>query len=706
MTSLFSWRGLVLLLPLCLCQLVWAAPVMASPSSQPSSQPTTSPSTQPASQQLSSARSARLWRAGIDPRLPQHWARLGKRQYAGQLHVWVGETPAFQWSHRATKAPVAIGMMTMGIAAIAILKLLEDKKLPSLDVPMSAYVPAWTKVPYRMITLRHILMMQSGLAPVRELALLPKSGLLKAAASARPKFLPGIRFRYDLLSVNLLAQVVKRVSGMHLDQYLQKVLFAPLGIKQVLWDKAEGWPIVSHGLHLLPQDLAKVGVMLMQRGTFAGKSILSKASVSLLLKAQPPASHWRGRYRRALLWWLMPGPWTEVIDEALLRRWNMAKMPEKMLGKLGKLMGRRFPVDPWHPFRARRKFYRALRVTLGPDYRAFWRFIRANRLKRSTSIYGRSHGFFLQGGAGVFMAVVPAKRWVVVRMLRHMPHLPAYGVMGRPMKAIAMAPLRLPQDQSSQQIAITITSKAHKGTLSSQELLQWSRSNKPLVRDLAYWGMGLLKSPPVGWYELFVKRFGAEKVISVKAQILRSVGRLGSARTYRWLLAQAASPTQAEALRIAAAQAIGELAVRLPSLRKRAFGLLSRRWPLVAKRSLATQLTFADKALASFLTPLLATRGQTKYWAAWILVRLPLPTNQLLELCYQMLRGLQWTTRNIARKTLLRMGPDAAPLLPRLKELAAKPIVRWRKQLLLRLIRNIPPAPTPHKATTRPTKTR
>ncbi len=92
---------------------------------------------------------------------------------------------------------------------------------------------------------------------------------------------PGTEFHYNSLNTYLLSAIVRRVSGMSLSDFLEKRLFAPLGITDTLWERCPcgiekgGW-----GLYIRPEDLAKLGQLVLDGGVWNGKQIISRAYIA------------------------------------------------------------------------------------------------------------------------------------------------------------------------------------------------------------------------------------------------------------------------------------------------------------------------------------------------------------------------------------------------------------------------------------------
>ena len=114
----------------------------------------------------------------------------------------------------------------------AIMKLFEQGKVRPGD-PVTVYLPEFQGGKSE-ITVRDLMTHFSGLRP--DLDLQPawsgyETGIEKALRD-KPTSPPGQRFVYSDINFELLGEIVRRVSGKPLDQFVQEQIFAPLGMKE------------------------------------------------------------------------------------------------------------------------------------------------------------------------------------------------------------------------------------------------------------------------------------------------------------------------------------------------------------------------------------------------------------------------------------------------------------------------------------------
>lgn len=179
---------------------------------------------------------------------------------------------------------------------------LRRGEVPSLDNPVVDLLPEWQPVNpdprAQSITLRHLLGMTAGFEvnDARGTA----APLAPARAWARKLVAqPGQTFAYDNSTVNLVIALLEKGTGRPLADYAREQLVQPLGMTE---------PSYQRGLHLRTVDMAKLGQLFLQDGTWNGERLLPRGFAAEATKAQsaggPPV-----RLPYGLAWWT-PSPGT------------------------------------------------------------------------------------------------------------------------------------------------------------------------------------------------------------------------------------------------------------------------------------------------------------------------------------------------------------------------------------------------------------
>ncbi len=97
---------------------------------------------------------------------------------------------------------------------------------------------------------------------------------------------PGKEFCYDSPGMHLLSAILTEATGMTALDFARQNLFEPLGIQEAIWESdPQGYSRGWGDLHLLPEDLARIGLLWLQRGKWDGRQIVPEAWVLDLVKA-------------------------------------------------------------------------------------------------------------------------------------------------------------------------------------------------------------------------------------------------------------------------------------------------------------------------------------------------------------------------------------------------------------------------------------
>ncbi len=86
---------------------------------------------------------------------------------------------------------------------------------------------------------------------------------------------PGSKFLYNSVATYMLSAIVQKVTGEKVIDYLKPRLFDPLGIQGIDWEiDPLGINVGGWGLRLKTEDMAKLGQLFLQHGSWEGKQIL------------------------------------------------------------------------------------------------------------------------------------------------------------------------------------------------------------------------------------------------------------------------------------------------------------------------------------------------------------------------------------------------------------------------------------------------
>lgn len=257
----------------------------------------------------------------------------------GRTHV-----AAVGWSDLATRRRMReddlfwIASMTKPMAGVCVLILQDEGKL-SIDDPVEKHLPEfknpWLAVetsntqrvlrrPQRLITVRDLLTHTAGLSDFPAPRYDSSLGELVTGYAREPlQFEPGSRWSYSNPGINTLGRLVEVLSGVPFAEFLEKRLFMPLGMSDTTF-----WPTVSQskrlaksykrgedgtlkeatlyfmngplsdrrrtplpqgGLFSTAQDMGRFYGMMLQRGLWRSRRILSESTVLQATRTQTGA---------------------------------------------------------------------------------------------------------------------------------------------------------------------------------------------------------------------------------------------------------------------------------------------------------------------------------------------------------------------------------------------------------------------------------
>jgi len=144
----------------------------------------------------------------------------------------------FTWSPKSAAVNLDstwwdLASLTKVVATTPALMLLVERGRVVLDSPVARYVPEFDSPGTGAITVRHLLTHTSGLRGTLPLKDAPDSAAaLLMVLTTVPVVPPGTRMVYSDLNAILLGEIVRRVSGLPLDAFVTREVYAPLGLDQ------------------------------------------------------------------------------------------------------------------------------------------------------------------------------------------------------------------------------------------------------------------------------------------------------------------------------------------------------------------------------------------------------------------------------------------------------------------------------------------
>lgn len=212
-------------------------------------------------------------------------------------NIFLKETEEFK-----LKSPAPIGHSSQWFTAALIMSLVDEGKL-KLDDPVSKYIPIFSKYMKGYITLRHCLSHTTGLDndPVGLLKITQKTKFASLEEEAEHYAIkklivdnPGQAFAYGSIGMNIAARVVEVATKKSFERIISEKIFRPLGIRTAsFYNESGNAPNPSGWAMCSAFDFLNFMQMLLNKGTFNGKKVLSENAVTELLKQQYPGAKTR-----------------------------------------------------------------------------------------------------------------------------------------------------------------------------------------------------------------------------------------------------------------------------------------------------------------------------------------------------------------------------------------------------------------------------
>ncbi len=191
-----------------------------------------------------------------------------------------------------TVAPIA--SCSKWLTAALVMQFVDEGKI-SLDDKIIKWLPEFEKYRKSYITIRHCLSHMTGIEDEdrflkkifqrKKFTTLEEEANSFAAKEIRAN--AGTDFWYGNIGLNIVARVLEIVSKRRFDQLIRQKLFVPLGMRNTTFTTLDGSILnPSGGARSTADDYMRFLVMLMNKGKYRGKQILSEESVNEMMKAQ------------------------------------------------------------------------------------------------------------------------------------------------------------------------------------------------------------------------------------------------------------------------------------------------------------------------------------------------------------------------------------------------------------------------------------
>ncbi len=213
--------------------------------------------------------------------------------------------------------------VTKTIVSVVIGTAVTRGEFPSLDTPALRFFDTTSVANIddrkRRVTIRHLLTMTSGIDWNENLPYIdPRNNAVVMEASHdwvaytvnRPMARePGAQFNYSSGDSELLAHIFRQATGVDIEEYAARHLFAPLGITRWFWKRTPiGLVDTEGGLYLEARDLARIWQLFLNRGEWNGARVVSEAWVTQSVTPAVRTAARPGAPQYGLKWWLRTNP--------------------------------------------------------------------------------------------------------------------------------------------------------------------------------------------------------------------------------------------------------------------------------------------------------------------------------------------------------------------------------------------------------------
>ncbi|MEK9996339.1 MAG: serine hydrolase [Halieaceae bacterium] len=182
--------------------------------------------------------------------------------------------------------------VTKSVVSLTLGMAIARGDLPSLDTPVLSFFDASAVANVddrkRRMTLRHLLNMSTGLEwderlpysdPANTFTIMAKSlDWVRYTLDAPMASEPGTVFNYNSGATLVLGHIFRVATGTDIEEYALRHLLEPLGIEDYYWDRTpSGLADAQEGLYLSTRDLARIMLLVHQRGRWQGRQLIPEA---------------------------------------------------------------------------------------------------------------------------------------------------------------------------------------------------------------------------------------------------------------------------------------------------------------------------------------------------------------------------------------------------------------------------------------------
>jgi CubicO group peptidase (beta-lactamase class C family) len=189
------------------------------------------------------------------------------------------------------KTPVPIGASSQWLTTALVMTFVQEGKL-SLDDKISTYLPIFTKYYKGFITIRQCLTNYTGIQSEQGMAKLLQKNKFHSLEEEVNEFASrrdiqtnsGSEFRYSNVGFSIAGRVLEVISRRTFDRLMQDRITRPLAMKNTTFTNENYNDAINPGIGAKSSalDFTNFLAMLLNKGTFNNKQVLTESSVALL----------------------------------------------------------------------------------------------------------------------------------------------------------------------------------------------------------------------------------------------------------------------------------------------------------------------------------------------------------------------------------------------------------------------------------------
>lgn len=189
------------------------------------------------------------------------------------------------------KTPVPVGASSQWLTTALVMTFVQEGKL-SLDDKVSSYLPIFTKYYKGYVTIRQCLTNSTGIQAEQGIAKLLQKNKFHSLEEEVNEFAArrdiqtnsGTEFRYSNVGFNIAGRVLEVISRKTFDRLMQDRITRPLAMKNTTFTNENYNDAVNPatGAKSSAADFINFLTMLLNKGTFSNKRLLTESSVAMM----------------------------------------------------------------------------------------------------------------------------------------------------------------------------------------------------------------------------------------------------------------------------------------------------------------------------------------------------------------------------------------------------------------------------------------